>query len=86
MQNQKIKIAISIVLYDLSKYIFRWSEYGPGFAKSAVDANLFRLQSSILTLVKWTTNPNNVASEKRGGGNFPGGSIPKTYLACLGKF
>ena len=37
----------------------------PGFAKYAVDANLFPLESSILTRVKRATNQNNVATEKR---------------------
>ena len=53
----------------------------PGFAKYAVDANLFRLESSILTRAKRAANRNNVATEKRGGGgNFPGGSIPRTFI------
>ena len=45
----------------------------PGFAKYAVDANLFRLESSILTQAKRATSRNNVATEKREGGNFPRG-------------
>ena len=46
----------------------------PGFAKYAVDASLFRLESSILTRVKRATNRNNVATEKRGeGAIFRGG-------------
>ena len=41
----------------------------PGFAKYAVEANLFRLEFPILTQA---TNRNNVATEKRGGGIFRG--------------
>ena len=50
-------------------------------AKYAVNANLYRLESSILTLVKWATNRNNVGGEhslgeytrvERSGGNFTG--------------
>ena len=37
----------------------------PGFAKYAVDANLVRVESSILMRVKLDTNRNNVATEKR---------------------
>ena len=56
-------------------YTVRWPEYSPqevpGFAKYAVDENLFRLESSILTRAKPATNRNNVATEKRrGGGEF----------------
>ena len=71
--------------------IFPSSENSPrkvlGFAKYAVDTNLFRLVSSILTRAKWATNRNNVGGEhslgeytgmERAGGNFPGGSIPRT--------
>ena len=52
----------------------RWPEYSPrkvpDFAKYVVDANLFRLESSIRTGAKRVTNRNNVATEKRGGGIF----------------
>ena len=44
----------------------------PGFAKYAVDANLLRLESSIITGAKRATNRNNVATEKREG-RFYGG-------------
>ena len=44
----------------------------PGFAKYAVDANLLRLESSILTR---GTNGNNVATEKRGGGGIFRGRV-----------
>ena len=50
----------------------------PGFAKYAIDANLFRLESSILTRAKLATNRNNVATENRGGGGVY--LEPKTYL------
>ena len=36
-----------------------------GFVKYAVNANLFRLESSILMRAKRATNRNNVATEKR---------------------
>ena len=51
-------------------------------AKYAVDVNLFRLESSILTRAKRATNRNNVGGEhsleeytgvERSGRNFPGG-------------
>ena len=57
--------------------------------KYAVDANLFRLESSILTRVKRATNRNNVVREyslevyigvEHYGWNFPGGSIPRTVI------
>ena len=51
-------------------------------AKYAADANMFRLESSILTRTKRATNQNNVATEKRGGGGFSGGSIPRTILSA----
>ena len=56
----------------------------PGFAKYAVDANLFRLESSILTRAKRATNRNNVATEKRGGrGEFSGGYLDLNYVPKL---
>ena len=53
----------------LSEWVnFRWLEYSPrkvpGFAKYAVDANLFLLESSILTRAKQAINRNNVATER----------------------
>ena len=60
----------------------------PSCAKYAVDMNLFRLESSILTRSKRATSRKNVGGEHSVGeytgvehyeGNFPGGSIPKTY-------
>ena len=42
-----------------TKQLKRW------LAKYAVDANLFRVQSSILTRTKRATNRNNVTTEKR---------------------
>ena len=51
-------------------------------SKYAVDANLFRLESSILTRAKRATNQNNLEGEhslgeytgvERSGGNVPGG-------------
>ena len=40
-----------------------------------LSANLFRLESSILTRVKWATNRNNVATEKRRYNFFFGGIL-----------
>ena len=50
-------------------------------AKYAVDANLFRLESSILTRAQRATNRNNVATEKRGGimGTIQGAVNPPHY-------
>ena len=50
----------------------------PGFAKYAVDANLFPLESSILTRAKRATNRNNAAKNQKNirffrGGTFLGG-------------
>ena len=59
-------------------------------AKYAVDANLFRLESSIWTRAKRATNRNNVGGEhslgeysgvERSGGNFLAGSIPRTNIS-----
>ena len=71
----------------------RWPEYSPRkvsprmkpsddsvvwlYAKYAVDANLFRLESSILTRAKRATNRNTVGGECSKG-NFPVESIPRT--------
>ena len=68
----------------------------PGFAKYAVDANLFPLGSSILTRatnrINAATNRNNIrffrgehslgeyTEVERTGGNFPGESIPRTDI------
>ena len=62
-------------------------------AKYAVDANLFRLESSILTRAKRATNRNNIGVRdhslveytgvERSGGNFPGGSTPRTVTLIL---
>ena len=52
--------------------ISRWPEYSP--PEYAVDANLFRLESSMLTRAKRATNRNNIATENRvGWGIFRGG-------------
>jgi len=64
----------------------------PGFAKYAVDANLFPLESSMLAQAKRATNRNNAATNRKktfgffGGnirwGNIPGWSLPRTvYLS-----
>ena len=50
----------------------------PGFAKYAVDANLLKLESSILTRAKRATNRNNAAKNQKNiwfffGGTFLGG-------------
>ena len=50
----------------------------PGYAKYAVDANLLKLESSILTRAKRATNRNNAAKNQKnlrffGGGTFLGG-------------
>ena len=59
----------------------------PPHAKYAVDVNLFRLESPIITRAKRATNRNNVGGEhslaeytgvERSGGIFPGESIPRT--------
>ena len=43
----------------------------PGFAKYAVDSNLFPLESSILTRAKRATNRNNAATDvERSGGEY----------------
>ena len=55
--------------------------------KYAVDVNLFPLKSPILTRAKRATSRNNVRGEytgvERSAGNFPGGSIPRTYPSVL---
>ena len=50
----------------------------PGFAKYAVDANLLKIESSILTRAKQATNQNNAAKNQKNirffqGGTFLGG-------------
>ena len=45
----------------------------PGFTKYAVDVNLFQLEFSILMQAKRATIRNNIATEKRGEGEFSGG-------------
>ena len=59
--------ALTLLWLEKTAPIRRWPEYsprkGPGFAKYAVDANLFRLESSILMRAKRATNRNNVGGE-----------------------
>ena len=56
------------------------------YAKYAVDANLFRFESLILTRAKRATNRNNVATEKREGGRiFCWGVYPRTEHSRMGK-
>ena len=54
----------------------------PGFAKYAVDAKLFRLESTILLRAKRATNRNNIATENVGGGNFPEGVYLEPLNHC----
>ena len=56
----------------------------------AVDANLFRLESLILTRVKRATNRNNVGGNIPWGNipgwNVPGGRIPRTWISWKNEF